>query len=567
MGESDLIEPNDILPEKYSLYGAATLVTVPHNQIVLFRLLNISNMSVKLYGGTSPGRFFRLDPNATISSMGSEEDTGQDTKSENDLLFDLNESSLSPSEQQKLQELLRSYRDIFATGPTESGRTSIVQHAIDTGSSPTIRQRPYRASPEVQQEINEQVHATLDKKVIQPLVSPWSSPVVLVKKKDGSNRFCVDYRKLNAVTHKGSCSYSLPHIDDTLDRLQGTRFFSTMDLMSGYWQVELHPSAQEKTAFIIYGGLYEFSVMSLWLCNAPSTFQRLMESILRGLNWRTCLIYLDDVTVFSKTFDDHPHHLAEVSDSFREANIKLKPSKCMFGQSKVAYLGHVISSNGICPDPEKIKFPVPTNMRQIRSFLGLANYYRRFVKDFAKIASPLHDLTKKAQRFYWDDDCQQAFEHLKQILTEAPILAFPNYELPFYIYVDASADGLGATQEQQQNEFSRVIAYGGCKLSAQERNYSSTEREALAVLDGIKRFLSYLYGRKFYVITDHHSLRWLMNIKEPTGRLARWSLEIQQYDFEIVHRSGRSNANADVLSTYPYQSQTIAAISSAGFRA
>ena len=189
------------------------------------------------------------------------------------------------------------------------------------------------------------------------------------------------------------------------------------------------------------------------------------------------------------------------------------------------------------------------------------------MKDFAKIASPSHALTKNTQRFYWDDHCQQAFEHLKQILTEAPILAFSNYELPFYLHVDASAESLGATLEQQQNEFSRVIAYGGHELSPQEGNYSVTEREALVVLDGIKRFRRYLYGRKFYVITDYHSLRWLMNIKEPTGRLAKWSLEIQQYDFEIVYRSGRSNANADALSRYPYQSQTIAAISSAGFRA
>ena len=303
-------------------------------------------------------------------------------------------------------------------------------------------------------------------------------------------RFCIDFRKLNAVTCKDS--YPLPCIDDTLDQLQGTRYFSTLDLMSGYWQCELHPSTREKTAFITYGGLYEFRVMLFGLCNAPSTFQRLMESVLRGLNWVNCLIYLDDVIDFSKTFDDHLRHLTDVFDRFREANIKLKPSKCVSGQQKVNYLGHIISQGGIEPDPEKVRlvqeFPVPKTVRQVRSFLGLANYYRRFIKDFAKIASPLNALTKKTSVFSWDSHCDEAFEALKQRLTQAPILAYPNYELPFYLYVDASLDALGATLGQVVEKLDVVVAYGGGKLFPQERNYSATEREALAVLDGIKHF-------------------------------------------------------------------------------
>ena len=220
------------------------------------------------------------------------------------------------------------------------------------------------------------------------------------------------------------------------------------------------------------GGLYEFKVLPFGLCNTLSTFQRMMESVLRDLNWKVCVIYLDDIIVFSKTFEEHLEHLSAVLDRFREANIRLKPSKCTFGQSKVTYLGHIISRDGIRPDPEKVRllqeFPVPRTVKHVRSFLGLAGYYRRFVQDFEKIASPLNALTRKTSVFSWDSRCQQAFETLKQFLTQAPILAYPNYNLPCYLYVDASAEALGCTLSQKIDDREVVIAYGGRKLSPQE---------------------------------------------------------------------------------------------------
>ena len=563
-GQLGVIEPVNSLSQKHQVLGFSTLVEVPENREVYFRVANLSEDIVILKPPQRVGTFTPLERVLDLletHQASNLSDTAQVTSltcqtDNHGFDFDFQHSTLTETERQQLLQLLKRYRDIFAFSPSELGRTSVIQHDIDVGDSTPIRQRPYRVSPDTRETINTHVSDMLSQGIITASNSPWASPVVLVKKKDGSTRFCVDYRKLNGVTRKDS--YPLPRIDDILDKLHGTAYFSTLDLMSGYWQCQLTPEAKEKTAFITFGGLYEFEVMPFGLSNAPSTFQRLMETTLRDLNWKSCLIYLDDVIVFSHTFEEHLNHLAQVFDRLREANLRLKPSKCSFGRQEVNYLGHVISANGILPDPSKIelvkKFPPPKTVRQVRSFLGLANYYRRFVQDFSKIASPLHDLTKNTNKFIWSDDCQSAFEALKVRLITAPILGFPDFNAQFFLCVDASSEGLGAVLEQKRDGRSVAIAYGGRKLTAQEKNYSATEREALAVVDGIKRYRTYLYGRKFTIMIDHHSLKWLMNIKEPTGRLARWALTIQQYDFDIEHRAGTANGNADALSRYPFSS-------------
>ena len=280
-----------------------------------------------------------------------------------------------------------------------------------------------------------------------------------------------------------------------------------------------------------------------------------------------CNAPLDDVLVYSQNFEDHLHHLRLVFDRFREAGLKLKPSKCHFGQKEVKYLGHVITTEGIQPDPEKVKvvqeYPAPKSVKEVRAFMGLTNYYRKFVKGFAQVASPLHDLTKKGASFLWTEDCQKAFDTLKKALTEAPILAYPDFTQSFQLATDASNDAIGMVLGQKQNGREVVIAYAGRKLNPAERNYSVTEREALAVVEGVKQFQHYVYGRQFTVLTDHSAVRWLMNIKEPTGRLARWALLLQQHDFTIQHRSGPTNGNADALSRRPYES-VVAALDQPG---
>ncbi|KAL9979865.1 hypothetical protein ACROYT_G017589 [Oculina patagonica] len=562
-----LVSPRQTLPEKYSIFGASELVCVSDDGTIPIRMIMINPTAkpIKIYRRTRLGDFEEVDSsigtfelNSMQHSNSSPSSTTDNSQRDYSDLPDLSDSALSDSDKVKFKDLFAKYRDVFAFSDDQLGRTSLVQHTIDTGDASPIKQRPYRTTPENKREIDRQVSDMLERGIIQESVSPWSSPVVLVKKKNGEMRFCVDFRRINKVTKKDS--FPMPLVADTLDALSGTQYFTTLDLKSGYWQIELHPSAQEKSAFVTHNGLYEFLVMPFGLTNSGASFQRLMGHILRGLEYRFALIYIDDIIIFSKSVEEHLAHLEEVFRRLREANVKLNPKKCSFVKQRVEYLGHVVTPDGVQPNPEKVRvvrdFPVPKNLKELRAFMGLANYYRRFVRGFAHIASPLNALTKKGVKFGWTQSCADAFDKLKRALVSAPILAYPDFKKEFLLFVDASSTGIGFTLAQKQNGKEVVIAYNGRGLNRAEQNYSTTEREALALVEGIKKFQPYLFGRKFTVITDHSSLRWLMNVKDATGRLARWSLLLQQYDFEIVHRPGREHSNADSLSRRPYEANT-----------
>ena len=482
-------------------------------------------------------------------------------------VLSLEQGTLTDSQFSSLKELIADHADVFALDNSELGHTDLVQHHVDTGTSPPVRQ-PARRVPFVHREkISAMVEEMEHLGVVKPSGSSWASPVVLVPKKDGTDRFCVDYRKLNGVTRKDV--YPLPRIDDILDTLGGKKFFSTLDLAAGYWQIGLDAESTAKSAFATHRGLHEFTRMPFGMCNAPATFQRLMEVVLAGLIWDSCFAYIDDVLVCSHTFEDHLEHLRQVFSRLRQAGLRLKARKCLFLREEVPYLGHVVTRSGIKPDPSKTEkmrnYPPPTDVSEVRQFLGLASYYRRFVPQFASIASPLHSLLKKDAVFSWTSECQKAFDRLKNLLVSAPVLAYPQFQskYPFILETDASKKGLGAVLAQQQED-GRVhpVAFASRSLSPNERNYAITELETLGLVWAAKLFRPYILGHRCVVFTDHAACTSLLNSKNPSSKLVRWAMVIQELNLDIRHRSGKSNYVADALSRNPVNVANVLAFQS-----
>ncbi|KAJ8017967.1 hypothetical protein HOLleu_44301 [Holothuria leucospilota] len=559
-----VIECTEKFVEHHHLMAAKVLVD-PSKDVIPLRLMNPSDRPITLYEGTVVGECHSAEivkganPETVNCRVVTEKtDTGRDPNKIQEHLRELAEKScehLTDAEGAKVRELLINNADVFARSKEDLGRTDLVQHTINTGTAKPIRQPPRRLPIHHKGEAEEQIQKMLKNDVIEPSASAWASPVVLVRKKDGSTRFCVDYRKLNEVTEKDS--YPLPRIDDTLDTLAGSKWFCTLDLASGYWQVEVKESDQPKTAFVTYGGLYQFKVLPFGLCNAPATFERLMERVLKGLQWQTCLLYLDDVIVHGNSLDKTLNRLNEVLQRMREAKLKLNPKKCHLFQPKVSYLGHVVSSSGIAPNPDNVKvvveWPTPCSITDVRRFVGVCSYYRRFVQGFSQICTPLFRLTEKGKKFEWRDECELAFTKLKQALTSAPILAYPEEKGTFVLDTDASDFGIGSVLSQQKEGSTQetVVAYFSKALSKAEKSYCVTRKELLAVIASVKHFHHYLYGARFIVRTDHGALRWLTNFKNPEGQLARWLETLSTYDFELKHRPGRLHGNADAMSRRP----------------
>ena len=560
--ELGVIEATGQFQERHNLMMARSLVHLNWNQVPL-RLLNPTDSTKTVYKDSiaatcEPAQCIDEDNRLGVNCVKPQAvDSEASLETIPDHLTDVYTRSckeLDEKQQRDVSSLLKEFSDVFSSSPEDIGRTNIVTHRINTGDSLPIKQQARRLPLHKRQEAQKEVTKMLDRGIIEPSCSPWASPIVLVKKPDGSTRFCLDYRKLNAVTVKDS--YPLPRIDDTLDALVGSRWFSTLDLSSGYWQVEVAEEDRPKTAFTTgAGGLYQFKVMPFGLCNAPATFERLMEQILLGLPWEILLIYLDDVIVYAKTFEEMLARLRTVLSRLRDAQLKLSPKKCSLFQSEVKYLGHVISHEGVSTDPLKIAaisdWPVPTNIRDLRSFLGLCSYYRRFVRGFAELAKPLYKLQEKGASYVWSEDCERSFARLKKCLTATPILAFPSVDNEFILDTDASNSGVGAVLSQVSSGEEKVVAYYSRTLSKSERNYCVTRRELLAAILAIRNFHHYLLGRRFRIRTDHGALQWLMDFRNPDGQMARWLEELSMYEFEIEFRKGRFHGNADGLSRRP----------------
>ncbi|XP_071941068.1 uncharacterized protein [Antedon mediterranea] len=456
---------------------------------------------------------------------------------------------LTPSQKDDLHHIFYSKRFMFTDIP---GRTDMVKHEVRTTTDTPIRQKAYRIPYALEDPVKLQIQHMHDNGIIEPSTSPWAAPIVSVPKPDGSLRICTDYRELNKITIIDP--YPMPRIDDIIDKVGNAKFITKLDLTQGYYQIALTDEAKLKSAFITPWGQYQYKVMPFGMANSPGTFQRLIDNILRGTE---CFAraYLDDIAIFSTDWNSHLLHITEVLDRINAAGLTVKPTKCEIAQETVSYLGHVIGNGLVRPSPDKLSalqnYPRPITKTNIRAFLGLANYYRKFIPDFSQIALPLTEATRKSSpnNVNWSEQMETSFRTLQTKLTDSPVLVSPNFDKQFILQCDASNQAIGAVLTQcDDNEHEHPVAYLSKKLTPCEENYGIMEKECLAILWAIRQFHVYLYGRPFIVQTDHKAIKWLDQMKTTNPRLTRWSLTLQPYSFTVQYKKGSHNTNADALS-------------------
>ena len=466
-------------------------------------------------------------------------------------LYEKTSQGLNYEQKQKVANLLGRFKDSFSRDEWDLGLTHLTAHAIKTEGAAPVKQPPRRVPMAYAEEEKKAIEDLKAKGVIRESSSPWASPIVLVKKKDGGVRPCVDYRKVNELVKPDG--FPLPRIQDCLDAVAGSELFSTFDLTSGYFQIPLVEEDIPKSAFVCKYGHYEMTRMPFGLNNAASTFQRTMEMALSGLQWITCLIYIDDIIVFGKNFEEHMSRVEEVFERIKAAGLKLKPQKCQMLQREVVFLGHTVSGDGVRPNPTNIEkiasWPKPKTAKQVKQLVAMGSYYRRYVRDFASIVRPMIDLTKKGKKFIWTEACDRSFEQMKKALLSADVMGYPLNEAgDFILDVDASDICIGGILHQMHGDREKVIAYASRSLNKAEKNYCITEKELLAIRYFIEYYRQYLLGRRFRVRSDHQALIWLFRLKEPRGKIARWLEILSQYDFSVEYRPGKKQGHCDALS-------------------
>lgn len=484
-----------------------------------------------------------------------------------EVLSRLRTNHLNAEERTNLEVLCAQYADVFYIDGEPLTFTNSMKHRIRTTDEEPVYTKSYRYPYVHRDEVKQQIGKMLEQGIIQPSESAWSSPIwVVPKKADASGkvkwRIVIDFRKLNEKTIDDK--YPIPNISDVLDKLGNCQYFTTLDLASGFYQVEMSPEDIPKTAFNVEHGHYEFLRMPMGLKNSPSTFQRVMDNVLKDLQNTVCLVYLDDIIVFSTSLQEHIVNLQKVFQKLRESNFKIQMDKSEFLKLETAYLGHVISREGIKPNPDKISaiqnYPIPKTPKEIKQFLGLVGYYRKFIPDFARLTKPLTQCLKKGKKISFDADYTNCFERCKTLLTNDPILQYPDFTKEFNLTTDASNLAIGAILSQGPIGSDKPVCYASRTLNDSEVNYSTIEKELLAIVWATKYFRPYLFGRKFKIITDHKPLQWIMSLKEPNSRLTRWRLKLSEYDFTVVYKKGTSNTNADALSRVEIHNEEMSSV-------
>lgn len=539
--EENLLVANTLLPERDS--------DIP------LLIMNLSDEAIEV---DEDNVLAEIEPVTAIGNIGQISTDRQNTIHNGDYqhilpLLENLPDEMTQQEKANLKNLLIKYANAFSKHEFDLGRTTVVTHSIDTNGTRPIKQSLRRHPREMLEKIDEHVEKLEKAGIVEKAYSPWSSNIVLLQKKDKSIRFTVDYRKVNEATEADS--YPLPRIDDCLEALGGAKYFSTCDLAQGFHQVVIDSESRDKTCFVTRKGSFVMTRMPMGLKNSSSSFMRLMNIVMQGLDFNICLCFIDDVIIYSETIPEHLERLEMVFERLQEANLKLKVSKCHLLQHKVQFLGYIVSEEGIGADPEKTaaveRWPTPTTVKQVRQFVGLIGYYRKTIPEFAKLAKPLHTLTEKGRRFQWTEECDAAFTALKRALVTSPVLALPNDVDMYVLDVDACDVSIGGVLSQMQQGEEKVIAYASRLLSGSEKNYCVTRKELLAFVFFIKKFKHYLLGRKFIVRTDHAALQWLRKTPEPIGQQARYLEILEAFDFTVTHRSGKQHTNADALSRIP----------------
>lgn len=470
----------------------------------------------------------------------------------------------SEDDKKQIQIICAKYADIFFLEGDKLGTANIVAQSITVKPNTTpVYVKPYRLPQSSKQEVNKQVQRMLNNDIIEPTNSEWNSPILLVpKKSDGDKRWrlVVDYRKVNESIQDDK--FPLPNITDILDSLSGSLYFSHLDLHQGFYQCMLKPESRDVTSFVTSTGQYRMKRLPMGLKISPSAFSRVMSIAMSGLTYEKCFIYCDDLVIFGRNREIHNKNLMDVFERLRKMNLKLNPNKCEFMKTQLLYLGHVVSAEGVLPDPEKIrvleKYPVPENADEVRRFVAFCNYYRKFIKHFSEITIPLNKLCRKNESFIWSVECQKSFDLLKNKLINPPVLQYPDFsdENTFILQTDASGIAIGSVL---CNKDLKPVAYASRPLNKAELNYPTIQKELLAIVWSIKHFRPYLYGRKFNIKTDHKPLIYLFGMKDPSTRLLKFRLQLEEYDYSIDYIKGSENV-ADALSRVTITSEDLKSI-------